>query len=70
MAAVAAPKICREREKKEEKGGKKEKRGARKREKGKERERRERCIRPMGVKHPLTINCQKIIKDTKRGGGG
>ena len=22
----------------------------------------------MGVKHPLTINCQKIIKDTKRGG--
>ena len=57
MAAVAAPKICRERERKE-KGGKKEKRGERKeREEKKERKgeesKRERCIRPIDVKHPL-----------------
>ena len=43
--------------KKEEKGGKKEKRGERKErgEKGKKGrgEQVERCIRPMGVKHPL-----------------
>ena len=48
MAAVAAPKICRERGKKEEKGGKKEKREERKeRRKGErkgEESKRERCI--------------------------
>ena len=51
MAAVAAPKICREREKKEEKGGKKEKRGERKErgEKGKERERRARGKDVLGL---------------------
>ena len=60
MAAVAAPKICRERGKKEEKlGRKKEKRGERKErrigERKGEESKRERCtmIRPMGVKHPL-----------------
>ena len=45
----------REREK-EEKGGKKVKKGERKEEKKErkvEKSKRERCIRPMGVKHPL-----------------
>ena len=51
MAAVAAPKICMEREKKkEEKRGKKEKKGGRK-ELGGEESKSERCtIRLMGVK--------------------
>ena len=56
MAAVAAPKICREREKRRKLGRKKEKRGERKeRRKGErkgEKSKRERCIRPMGVKDP------------------
>ena len=50
---------------KEEKGGKKEKRGGRKK-RGKndrkgEESNRERCIMPMGVKHPLELS-----KDYKR----
>ena len=67
MAAVAAPKICRERERKgrEERKGKeeKEKRG----EKGKKRREQERKMYyACGCKTP-PHNCQKIIKDTKRG---
>ena len=58
-----------ERERKEEKGGKKEKRGERKeREEKKERKgeesKRERCIRPMGVKHSLEMS--KDYKHDKR----
>ena len=54
MAAVAAPKICRERERKGREGRKEEKRGERKEEKKRkgEESKRERCIRPVGVKHP------------------
>ena len=68
MAAVAAPKICRKRERKGREGRKeKEKRGEEKKERGAERKereteesKRERCI--MDVKYP-PWNCQKIIKD-------
>ena len=55
MAAVAAPKICMEREKKkEEKRGKKEKKGGKK-ELGGEESKRERCIRLMGVKMKMRM---------------
>ena len=54
MAAVAAPKIYRERGEKEEKRGKKEKRGeSKERGKGEKVRGEQRCIRPMGAKHPL-----------------
>ena len=74
MAAVAAPKFCRERERKGREGRKgKKKEGKEKREekKGKEgggeESKRERCIRPMGVKHPLgTI--KRLLKTRKDGG--
>ena len=61
MAAVAAPKICRERERKKKKK-RREKRNRKEKEKREERKevkgeesKRERCtcIRPMGVNHPL-----------------
>ena len=66
MAAVAAPEICREREKRKRREERKKKR--RKKREGKKGERnkkgeeskRERCIRPMDVKTPPSYNCQKI----------
>ena len=79
MAAVAASKICREREKvrereRERREGRKEREKRRKKRGEKERKgednKRERRIRPysltMGVKNPLELS--KDYKDTKRGG--
>ena len=72
MAAVAAPKICRERERKGREGRKEREKRRNKREREREREekkerkgeeiKREICITPT----PLEL--VKIIKDTKRGG--
>ena len=55
---------------KEEKGGKKEKRGERKeRRKGKkgDESKRERCITPLGVKHPLRT-VKRLLQTRKEGG--
>ena len=69
MAAIAAPKICREREsKKEEKGGKKEKRGER-------TESGEKGTKARGGEEGQTNGCKtspwncqkKITEDTERG---
>ena len=53
MAAVAAPKICREREKRKRREERKRKEGKEKREEKKERKgeesEKERCIRPIWV---------------------
>ena len=64
MAAVAAPKICRERERKgrerrkgREKKRKKTEREEKKERKGEESKRELSCIKPIDVKHPLrTVN--------------
>ena len=77
MAAVALTKNLqgeRGREK-EEKGGKKEKRGERKEEKKErkgEKSKRERCrcIRPMGVKHPLEMSKKDYKHDKRHEKGG
>ena len=61
MAAVAAPKICREREKRREIRKKKKRKKRRKEERKGEESKRERCIRPMGVLTPLELS-----KDYKR----
>ena len=70
MAVVAAPKICREREREGRKGKKerKERRGE-----GKERgemkkgegSKRERCV--VGVKHPLRLTVKNCTRQKKRG---
>ena len=71
MAAVAAPKICREREKRKRREERKRKEEKEKREDKKERKgeksKRERCrcIRPMSVKHPLEM-AKKDYKHDKR----
>ena len=77
LATVVAPKICREREREKEKGGKKEKRGEGK----KERRSREKDVLRihMGVKHPLRTvkrllktrkeGAEKALKSRKRGRG-
>ena len=70
MASAAAPKICRERERKGREGRKEKEKGEReeKEERGEKKERkgeesvRGRCI--TGAETP-PWNCQKIIKDTK-----
>ena len=71
MAAVAAPKICREREwekeEREERKRKEEKKERKERERRAREAKRKRCITPMGVKHPL--GTVKYHKDTKRWGG-
>ena len=75
MVAVAAPKICREKERKGREGRKEREKRRKKRERRKKErngEKSKRCIRPMnsdGLSKRPYMNCQKIIKYTKRGGG-
>ena len=71
MAAVAAPKICRERLKKGKEGRKEREKKRKKREEKKERKgedsKRERFIRPMGVKHPLRTVKRYKTHETRGG---
>ena len=74
MAAVAAPKICRERERKGREGRKEREKRRKKTERRKRKEMARRArekdvglLRLYRCKTPPE-NCQKIVKDTKRGG--
>ena len=67
MAAVAVQKSAgreREKEEKEERKRKRRKKREEKKERKGEESKRERCIRPMGVKHPLEMS--KGYKHDKR----
>ena len=72
MAAVVAPKICRERDRKGRKRRKEREKRRKKRQRGEkerkgEESKRERCITPVGVKHPLRT-VKRFLKTRKEGG--